>query len=466
MMFDSYLNRKTSADLLVEHFRCPDNFARIEVAGKLSDESGYFRFGANIVCYGQCSGKIPKQHVTANLPDLAGDVLLERASAFLPFDLGQVVENLRLERYHAPVTNVPTVASTGLIRSLYYRVRPLLAVSARRHLQRLFFRGWRDIPFPKWPVDRTVDNLLEQTLVLSMKAQKLSRMPFIWFWPEGMPTCTMMTHDVETSAGVDFCGQLMDLNDSFCIKSAFQIVPEKRYPVSDSFLDSIRKRGFEVNVHDLNHDGCLWSGQDEFRRRAQEINRYGREFASQGFRTAVMYRNTGWYDALEFSYDMSIPNMAHLDPQRGGCCTVLPFFIGKILELPLTTTQDYALFNILGEYSLRVWKEQISLIREKYGLLSFIIHPDYIIETRARQVYTRLLEHLADLRSRGDTWIALPGEIAAWWRQRRKLNLVHARGAWRIEGEGSERAHLAFAVLENDRIVYEVDSPRGKRHAA
>jgi hypothetical protein len=338
-----------------------------------------------------------------------------------------------------------------------------LGGSARKYLQRFFFRGWQEIPFPKWPVDRTVDDILERALILSMKAQRLDRIPFIWFWPKGMPTCTMMTHDVETAAGVDFCRAVMDINDSFGVKSAFQIVPEKRYEVTASFLDSIRKRGFEINVHDLNHDGCLWAHQDEFLRRARKINRYGQEFGSQGFRSAVMYRNTSWYDALNFSYDMSIPNMAHLDPQRGGCCTVLPFFIGKILELPLTTTQDYALFNVLGDYSMRVWNEQMSLIREKHGLMSFIIHPDYIIGTRARRLYIELLEHLADLRSKGETWIALPSEIGAWWRLRSKLNLVNVGGSWRIEGEGSEWANLAFAVLEDDRVVYELDPAAGKQ---
>ena len=62
-----------------------------------------------------------------------------------------------------------------------------------------------------------------------------------------------------------------------------------------------------------------------------------------------MYREQQWFDAFEFSYDMSVPNVAHLEPQRGGCCTVMPYFVGDILELPLTTTQDYSLFHILGD---------------------------------------------------------------------------------------------------------------------
>ncbi len=80
-----------------------------------------------------------------------------------------------------------------------------------------------------------------------------------------------------------------------------------------------------------------------------------------------MYRDQEWFDALEFSYDMSVPNVAHLEPQRGGCCTVMPYFVGDILELPLTTIQDYSLFHILGDYSIDLWKEQIDLILRRTG---------------------------------------------------------------------------------------------------
>jgi len=72
-----------------------------------------------------------------------------------------------------------------------------------------------------------------------------------------------------------------------------------------------------------------------------------------------MYRNQDWYDSFDFSYDMSAPNVAHLDPMRGGCCTVMPYFIGKILELPVTTSQDYTLFHMLNDYSIDLWKQQL-----------------------------------------------------------------------------------------------------------
>ena len=115
---------------------------------------------------------------------------------------------------------------------------------------------------------------------------------------------------------------------------------------------------FEINVQDLNHDGNLFRNRPEFSRRAQRINKYASSYGVSGFRAAVLYRNLDWYDALHFSFDMSVPNVAHLDPQKGGCCTVMPYFFAETLEIPVTTTQDYMLFHLLNDYSLDLWKEQ------------------------------------------------------------------------------------------------------------
>jgi len=269
----------------------------------------------------------------------------------------------------------------------------------------------------------------------------------------------MVTHDVENEAGRDFCSSLMDIDDSFDIKSAFQIVPEGRYAVSPEFLSAIRTRGFEINVHDLNHDGRLFQNEKRFMERVVSVNRYGKLFGTAGFRAGVMYRNQQWCHALEFEYDMSVPNVAHLEPQRGGCCTVFPYFIGHLLELPSTTTQDYALFHFLREYSLDLWQRQIAVIRQHHGLISILVHPDYILETRAQEVYIRLLRFLAALRDQENVWIATPASVNEWWRTRSALTLTPDGSGWRIQGPGSERARIAFARLEGDRIVYEIPAP-------
>ena len=102
----------------------------------------------------------------------------------------------------------------------------------------------------------------------------------------------------------------MDIDDSFGIKASIQIVPEKRYTVSEGFLDSIRARGFEINVHGLDHDGNLFKDREKFLESAKRINEYAVKF--------VIAR-------LSLSYHVSECRLAarseflvrHVDPQRG-----------------------------------------------------------------------------------------------------------------------------------------------------
>jgi len=304
-----------------------------------------------------------------------------------------------------------------------------------------------------------VDQIFEQVMLLLLRAQSADRIPFIWFWPDGANSCAIMTHDVETAMGRDSCAHVMDMDDASGIKAAFEIVPQQRYQVTSDFLKSIRQRGFEIVVHDLNHDGRLFSNREQFLERAASINAYKEQFGAIGFRAAVLYRKQSWLGALDFAYDMSVPNVAHLDPQRGGCCTVMPYFVGKILELPVTTTQDYTLFHILNDYSINLWQKQIDLIMEKHGLISFIVHPDYTGAPRERKIYQALLKHLANLRKERALWITTPGEVNHWWRQRAEMKLVEDRYGLRIEGDGNQRARIAFASENKGRIAYTVETP-------
>lgn len=431
-----------------QYFRCPDRCARLALTGELTGQRGYFRLGKDTI-YGRCSGRQPASRSTDSLWDAAPHVRSEAGITYLPFDLTQVVDSLRNELY------VEEWASGGIksaIASAYYSIRPVLPVAVRKYLQRIHLRDWNRLPFPHWPVDRTVDNLMEQVLLLSLRAQNLEQIPFIWYWPEGASSCALVTHDVETALGTALCPMLMDVNDSYGIKASFQVVPEERYHVTPEFLHSIRKRGFEVVVHDLNHDGRLFRDRKRFMERAAKINAYGKKFGAAGFRAGVLYRNQRWYDALDFEYDMSVPNVAHLDPQRGGCCTVMPYFIGHVLELPVTMTQDYTLFNILNDYSTRLWERQIELIMDKHGLMSVVIHPDYLTGSRERSVYEALLAHLSDLREKKNVWITTPGEVNRWWRQRSEMTIVEEGGQLRIEGAGHERACVAYASEKDGRL--------------
>ncbi len=447
-----------------DYYQCPESFPAFTPAGKLSESSGYFRLGSGLICYGRSSSAFLKKEPVGELYDVEKDIVAHGYGLQLPFDPSETIANLRYERY---ASNSPgykkSPAAESALRSAYYLARPLLPVSVRKHLQRARLQGWKNIPFPQWPVDASVERTFEKLLAILLRACSIDYMPFVWFWPDGLPSCAMMTHDVETSSGRDFCSQLMDLDDAHGIKSSFQIVPEKRYGVPDGFIDGIWVRGFEVNVHDLDHDGRLVSDRRVFRQRAQRINQYGRAYRAAGFRSGALYRALDWWKDLDFDYDMSVPSVGHLEAQQGGCCSVTPFFVGHTLELPVTATQDYSLFHILKDFSIDLWVRQIECISERHGLVSFIVHPDYILQRQPRETYTHLLAYLAGLRDAGTIWMALPREVNDWWRLRARMRLIDSRDGWIIEGEGRERARLAYATLQGDQLVYTLEPSRPSR---
>ena len=379
---------------LMRYYRCPSAYERFGVKGALPSTSGYFCFGSTSICYGSYHRQKPSFRSLESLQDALPEVSIENGMVFLPFNPAQVISNLSREAYVDEWRSGPMSA----LSRLYYWLRPALPVNVRRHLQMLYLKNWKRLSFPSWPVDCSVDNLMARLMLLSIRASGANRIPFIWFWPRGSSSCAIMTHDVETRAGFDYCPAMMDVDDSFGIKASFQIIPEERYQTRPEFLEEIRWRGFEICVHDLNHDGHLYKNRDQFLERAAKINAYGKEFGAEGFRAAVLYRKQVWYDALKFSYDMSVPNVAHLDPQRGGCCTVMPYFLNEILEIPVTTVQDYSLFNILRDYSISLWKQQTKIVMEKHGCMSFIVHPDYVQHPRQLSVYKELLAYLNQLR--------------------------------------------------------------------
>ena len=87
----------------------------------------------------------------------------------------------------------------------------------------------------------------------------VERVPFIWFWPDGAPSCLMMTHDVETTVGVDFAPKL----DGYgrCPRDQ-SVLSSRARSAGMRFLMILSRKfaavGFEVNVHDLKHDGSLF----------------------------------------------------------------------------------------------------------------------------------------------------------------------------------------------------------------
>jgi hypothetical protein len=439
----------------LDYYMCPQEFARFGLAKDLGKTPGFFRFGKKLTCFGRSAaplGQLPN----GDLPDVLPLLQTRSGEIVLPFDPDEILENLRREKY-VPEGSAPSLAKK-LVKKAYYLARPFLSVGIRKHFQRFHLRDRKQIEFPSWPIDKTADNLCAELMLLSVQANDNQPIPFVWFWPDEYQGCVLMTHDVEHEEGRAFCGDLMDLDERHGIRSSFQVVPEERYALSDAFLNEVRARGFELNVHDLNHDGNLFESRELFLERVNKINEYAKKWRAEGFRAGAMYRNADWSEAFQFSYDMSFPNAAQLEPQRGGSCTVMPYFLGGLVELPLTTTQDYSLFHILDQYSIDLWKQEMESLISSNGLAVFIVHPDYVIESRPQRVYENLLQYLAELCSQAKLWQPLPRDVARWWRDRSRMRIVRSGQSWNVVGPGSERARVAFAQIENGHLTYRLEN--------
>ncbi len=187
-------------DPLSRYYRCPAQYVDIETDKPLSAADGYFRIGSRVTGFGRYSGREPSRDPEGDLPDALDDVAIENGRVHLPFDPGQVAENLRCELY---AEDWRGTLPLSLLAQVYYFVRPILPVAIRRHLQKLHLNMRSDAPFPHWPVDTSVDDMFGQVLLLALKAQRLEKLPFIWFWPDGASSAAFMTHDVETALGRD-----------------------------------------------------------------------------------------------------------------------------------------------------------------------------------------------------------------------------------------------------------------------
>lgn len=318
---------------------------------------------------------------------------------------------------------------------LYYRLRPWIPIPLRRLMQKERNRGMA-VP----------DGWYLPTAFVEDFRAAVEREPgrvAIHPWPDGFQLAVVLTHDVETKAGMKSVDQLARLEEQYGLRSAWNIIPYK-YRIDNGFLADLKQRGHEIGVHGYNHDGRLFESQRTFRRRTGPINRALEQFRSSGFRAPMVHRNLNWLQALEIDYDASCFDVDPFQAMAGGVGGVWPFFAGKFVELPYTLPQDHTLLVSLGESSPRIWIEKLAYLRRLAGMATLITHPDYLDTPQRLDVYRAFLEHLVE---QSDCWMALPREVATWWRQRDKLEIVDGGQSPRLVGSAADRATL-FSLSE------------------
>jgi len=161
---------------------------------------------------------------------------------------------------------------------------------------------------------------------------------------------------------------------------------------------------------------------------------------------------------LEFQYDSSFPDSDPYEPRPGGCCSIWPFFIDNLVELPLTMPQDHTLFEILDMRDISIWKEKADWIEMNGGLVLVNVHPDYMMSADRLRFYESLLQHM---KSKKAMWHALPRDVARWWRDRDSSRLSQEGGSYVVDGPTSGVSSVIRTSAENGALTHHfVNQPR------
>ena len=254
-----------------------------------------------------------------------------------------------------------------LRNKIYYSIKPLiprsLQIAIRRKIVKKKYYRCRDI----WPID-----------------PKSGAKPKNWKgWPGEKKFAFILTHDVDTKIGHDRVLDLVRIEEKLGFRSSFNFVPE-RYKVSKDLRDILVAKGFEVGVHGLKHDGKLYQSKKIFDERTKKINKYLKEWGSVGFRSPAMHHNLEWIQNLDIEYDASTFDSDPFEPQSDGVRTIFPFFVKMLkdrdgyVELPYTLPQDFTLYVLMQEKSIKIWKNKIDWIAQVGGMALLNTHPDYM----------------------------------------------------------------------------------------
>ena len=330
------------------------------------------------------------------------------SNVVVPFSLADAYSSLVSEAWREVGTQ-RGLSDTQL--RAYYALKRLIPrgvqLTARRALIRR--QGVPDVPDLADRHKRLASARLLRRLLASCGGTRSSG-SFRWFWPDDHHAAVILTHDVEGEEGIRLALELADLEEERGFRSSFNF--GAWYDIDPGILRELRDRGFEVGMHGLTHDRQLFASREAFDERLPGLAALARNSsAPSGFRSPATHRVFEWLADLPIEYDCTIPNSDPYEPLPGGCCSVWPFFIGPVVELPYTLPQDHTLLTLLGHRSPALWLQQAEKIEESYGLIQCVSHPDpgYLGDADKRSVYAEFLEGMAE---RPRVWRALPREVA------------------------------------------------------
>jgi peptidoglycan/xylan/chitin deacetylase (PgdA/CDA1 family) len=327
--------------------------------------------------------------------------------------------------------------------TLYYRVKPLIPRGMQLTLRRAYARRQAQRAFPAWPIEPILVDQLHEGVRAALIEARADRLPFVGLWPRPWRAACVLTHDVEGAAGIDNIERVLEVEQRHGLRSAWNFVAED-YRIPPGTFEKLRDAGCEIGLHGINHDGKLFQTRSRFLDDLPKIHAYLESWGAVGFRSPATHRRADWMHELGCLYDSSYPDTDPFEPQPGGCCSILPFLFGDVVELPMTLVQDHTLWEVLRQHSIELWVRKSDWIIANHGLVNLNTHPDYLNSSERLRQYEDFLIYLAGQR---DCWHALPREVAGWWRARTPMppadvqageGLGHGASVWWASDTGFE----------------------------
>lgn len=351
---------------------------------------------------------------------------------------------LLYERYR------PRRVRRGGLRT-FYALKPLIPRPAQIAVRRLAARRQRNVRFPRWPAETALLEMQARKVGAELATRRVDALPIVNLWPGQARFAVVLTHDVESRDGLDRVNELLEIEQRYGFVSSWNVCGDW-YPVADSDLDAVRNAGCEVGLHGLKHDGRLFLERSTFTNALPAIADTLQGWGAVGFRSPALGRNAAWMHELPCEYDSSFPDTDPFQPQPGGCCSIHPYFLGDVVELPITLDQDFTLFELLGERSIARWVDKSRFIIRHHGLINVLVHPDYMDRERLA-LYDQFLAFLAE-QDRG--WHALPRDVAQWWRTRDQAVQQQLRRDGTDATSDEHELTFASVRVDGDAIVYDL----------
>ncbi len=333
--------------------------------------------------------------------------------------------------------------------SAYYAVKPLMPQRVQLAIRRAYAKRQAAQPFPHWPIEPILVEHGREELLRRIRRQHGAPVRFVNFWPDGARAACVLTHDVEGPAGIENIPRVRELERRYGFASAWYFVAED-YPIATGVFEQLRDDGCEIGLHGIHHDGKLFSSRAAFESNLPAIHRYLTEWDAVGFRSPATHRNADWMPELGCLYDTTFSDSAPFEPQPGGCCSIHPYFLDDLVELPMTLTMDHTLWEILQDTSPAGWIEKSEWLLENHGLINLLVHPDYVTAPERIACYEQFLAFLAQ---QPGLWSPLPHQLASWWKARAELDCESADGE-RVTVDGMQlTAGIATATERAGRLV-------------